>query len=466
MIQRPTDTIAQFRSEFLGRTLTAADSDYDQARSLWNGAIDGKPAVIARCTTPEQVAQAIRFGRHSGLEIAVRGGGHNYAGHAVCNGGLMIHLGDMNQVRVDPARRRAVCGGGATWRDLDAATQQHGLATPGGFISHTGVGGLTLGGGIGWLSKKAGLSCDNLAAVQLVTADGRVVRAAVDENPDLFWALRGGGGNFGVATSFEFMLHPAGPLIQLGVFFLALDDDRGLRFAREFVHELPEDVASALLFGAPAPAAPFVPPQYVGQSGHLLLLVGFGAPETHAAAVALVRGAVKPLFEMVAPMPYVVLQSMFDEMAAWGLHAYQKALYVDDLSDRALSVIGEYAASKPVPLAMAATFVLGGRYREIAEQDTAFGGPRGAKFLLNIEGATPSGTSYEAVRTWVRDYYDAMLPFANGTGSYVNFLQDSNDERVKATYGAEKYARLAQIKAEWDPDNVFHRNANIKPAHS
>ena len=237
--------IEAFKAGFSGQALTLDHPDYDRSRAVWNGAIDRKPAVIACCTTAEQVADAIRFARGSGLEIAVRGGGHNYAGHAVCDGGLMIHLGAMNGVAVDPAARRAVCGGGATWADVDAATQQHGLATPGGFISHTGIAGLTLGGGIGWLTKKAGLSCDNLVAAEMVTADSRIVRASKDENPDLFWALRGGGGNFGVVTSFEFALHPVGPLVNLGLFFFGLENGpEALRFARDFIKTLPPEATA------------------------------------------------------------------------------------------------------------------------------------------------------------------------------------------------------------------------------
>ncbi len=226
MTHQANERIEAFRAGFSGQALTPGHPDYDRARAIWNGAIDRKPAVIACCTTAEQVAAAIRFARAGEFQIAVRGGGHSYAGNSVCDGGLMIHLGAMNGVAVDPTALRAVCGGGATWADVDAATQAHGLATPGGFISHTGIAGLALGGGIGWLTKKAGLSCDNLVAAEMVTADSRIVRASADENPDLFWALRGGGGNFGVVTSFEFALHPVGPLVNLGLFFFGLEVGR------------------------------------------------------------------------------------------------------------------------------------------------------------------------------------------------------------------------------------------------
>jgi len=306
MAQQTSYDVESFRSAFGAPVLTQGDPGYDDARAIWNGAIDRRPAVIACCSTAGQVADAIRFARKGGLEMAVRGGGHCYAGNSVCDGGLMIHLGAMNGVTVDPAARRAVCGGGATWADLDAAAQQHALATPGGFISHTGVAGLTLGGGIGWLTKMAGLSCDNLVAAEMVTADSRIVQASKEDHPELFWALRGGGGNFGVVTSFEFALHPTGPLVNLGLFFFGLDDGpQALRFARDYVKTLPSRATAFLAIGLSAPPEPFVPEQYRLRTGHALLVVGFGSPEEHHAIVAPIRSAVAPLFELVTPIPFI-----------------------------------------------------------------------------------------------------------------------------------------------------------------
>jgi FAD/FMN-containing dehydrogenase len=455
----------KFRAEFKGQVVTPGHPDYDRSRAVWNGAIDRRPAVIAGCTTAEQVADALRFARRSGLEVAVRGGGHNYAGHAVCEGGLMIHLGEMKTVTVDAGARRAVCGGGATWADVDAATQQHGLATPGGFISHTGIGGLALGGGIGWLTKKAGLTCDNLLGAQVVTADGRIVRASADSNPDLFWALRGGGGNFGVVTSFEFALHAVGPMVNLGLFFFGLDHGaEALRFGRTFIKTLPDQATGFLAVGLSAPPAPFVPPQFHFRPGHALLVAGFGSPAEHAATVAPIRAAVPPLFELVTPIPFVALQQMFNASATWGSLGYEKALYLDELSDGAIAVIGEHVPKKSSPLSFVPTFTLDGKYRDVADADTAFGGSRSAGFVLNIEAAAPTRELYEADRAWVRSFWEAMRPHATGSGGYVNFMAEGDEDRVKVSYGAEKYARLARIKAQWDPDNVFHLNANIKPA--
>ena len=457
--------IEAFRAGFKGRVSTPGQADYDTLRSIWNGAIDRKPALIASCETAGQVADAIRFARGCGLEIAVRGGGHNYAGHAVCDGGMMIHLGAMNSVVVDPAARRAVCGGGATWADVDAATQQHGLATPGGFISHTGIAGLTLGGGIGWLTKLAGLSCDNLIAAEVVTADSRIVRASANENADLFWALRGGGGNFGVVTSFEFALHPVGPMVNLGLFFFGQDNgSQALRFARDYIKTVPDGATAFLGVGLSAPPAPFVPEPYQGLIGHALLVIGFGSAEAHARIVAPIRAAVTPLFEFVTPMPFVALQQMFNAFVTWGTLGYEKALYLDELSDAAIEVIVEHVPRKTSPLSFCPTFSLAGAYRKLGDDDSAFGGSRAAGYVFNIEAAAADQPTYEADRTWVRKFWDAMRPHASGPGGYVNFLVEDDEDRVRASYGEAKYQRLARIKAHYDPDNVFRRNANIKPA--
>lgn len=465
MAHHADPSIEAFKATFSGRAVTPDHADFDRLRAVWNGAIDRRPAVIACCTTAQQVADAIRFARSSGLEIAVRGGGHSYAGNSVCDAGLMIHLGAMNSVVVDPMARRAVCGGGATWADVDAATQQHALATPGGFISHTGIAGLTLGGGIGWLTKKAGLSCDNLVAAEMVTADSRIVRASKDDDAELLWALRGGGGNFGVVTSFEYTLHPVGPLVNLGLFFFGLENGpQALRFAREFIKTLPSEAIAFLAIGLSAPPAPFVPEEFRFRPGHALLVAGFGSAEEHEQTVAPIRKAVTPLFELVTPMPYVALQQMFNDSAAWGSLGYEKALYLDELSDAAIAVIGEHVPKKRSPRSFCPTFTLAGAYRTPGDADTSFGGSRSAGYVFNIEAATDDRAVYEADRLWVRDFWDAMRPHAAGSGGYVNFLVEADEDRVRASYGEAKYRRLARIKAAYDPANVFHLNANIKPA--
>jgi FAD binding domain-containing protein/berberine-like enzyme len=452
------------RASFDGDVLTADDPAYEEARRVWNGDIDRRPALILRCATPEQVAQAIEIARRDGIELSVRGGGHNFAGSAVRDDALMIDLSPLDAVSVDPDARRARVAGGATWAALDGATQAHGLAVTGGFISHTGVGGLTLGGGMGWLTRKAGLTIDSLVSAEVVLADGRIVRASADEHPDLFWALRGGGGNFGVVTEFEFALHEVGPLAQLGLLFWPTEQGvEALRLSRDVVAALPEGVG-ALIAGLSAPPAPFVPEEHHLRPGFALLISSWGSPEEHAELVAPVRDALPPLFELVTPIPYAELQKMFDEGNAWGMHAYEKALYLDELSDDAIDVFVEHLPRKASPLSFVPVFPLGGAYAEHDDDETAFGGSRAARFAFNMAAVCPAPELLTADRQWVRTFWEAMRPHASGAGSYVNFMADIEEDRVQAAYGAAKYERLAEIKAEYDPDNVFHLNANIKPA--
>ncbi len=458
------DQVRSFREGFGGRTLLPSDEGYDGARSLWNGEIDRRPAVIAQCTTAEQVAAAVTFAVAHDIEIAVRGGGHNFAGHGCCDGGLMVDLSQMNGVAVDPAARRAVCGGGTTWADLDAATQEHGLATIGGVISHTGVGGLTLGGGIGWLSRELGLACDNLVGATIVTADGRVLHTSPAEHPDLFWALCGGGGNFGVVCEFEFVLHEVGPMVNLGLFFWTIDRTvEALRFSRDFVDQLPTGFGAQIV-GLNAPPAPFVPEQHHFEPGWVLAVVGFRSQEEHAAVIGAIREAVPPTFEFVTPIPYTDLQKMLDESAPWGILAYEKALYLNELSNEAIDIIAEQMPKKASPMSIVPVFPMGGAYAEVPDKDTAFGGSRSAKFVFNISAAAPDQSLLDADRDWVRGFYDALLPHSSGNATYINFLVEPDDDRVRASYGADKYDRLARVKAQYDPENVFHLNANIKPA--
>lgn len=466
MATQAKDTVETFGARFSGRTILPGDPDYDVSRSIWNGVIDRRPSIIAACTTAAQVADAIRFARATGLEISVRGGGHNYAGYAVNDGGMMIHLGAMNRVSVDGFARTATCGGGTTWAQLDAATQEYGLAAPGGFISHTGVGGLTLGGGIGWLTKEAGLSSDNLKRVELVTAASRIVRASRTENPELFWALRGGGGNFGVITSFEFALHPIGPEVNLGLYFFGLENGAdALNFANPYLEVLPAHATGFLAIGLDAPAAPFVPQEYRGRLGHALLVVGFGSAAEHRAALEPIElSGVKPLFKHVTPIPFVQLQKLFDESSRWGTFGYEKALFLDELSHDAVRVIGEHVSHKHARLSFCPTFTLAGAYRAHSDDDSAFAGSRAARYVFNINAAAPDRTLYEKDRAWARRFWEAMRPFAMGAGGYLNFQADLDEARTRLSYGAEKYERLAALKHELDPQNVFHLNANIKPA--
>jgi FAD/FMN-containing dehydrogenase len=453
----------RLRSRFSGRLITAADGDYDQARSVWNGAIDAHPAVIARCAGPGDVAAAVRFAQDAGLEISVRGGAHSFAGASVGEGGLTIDLSAMAQVTVDPQAWTARAGGGATLAQLDAATQAHGLATPGGTVSHTGIGGLTLGGGYGWLTPQYGLSCDNMLSAQVVTAAGQVLRASDQQHPDLFWALRGGGGNFGVVTEFEYRLHPVG-LAQLGLFFWdAADGAAALALAQQVTADLPPRMG-AMIFGGNAPPAPFVPDEHHFRPGYGLIVAGFGAGAEHARLADQIRSALPPLFEFLTPIPYTGLQQIIDEAAPWGILAYQKGLYLDALSPEVISIITEHMTRMQSPMSHLLAIPLGGAFCQVPDQATAFGGPRTPCVIVTAAAYAPEPGLLAADRDWARQLCAGLLPYAHGPGSYVNLMADYDADRVRASYGPAKYQRLAQIKAAYDPGNIFHRNANIPPA--
>jgi FAD/FMN-containing dehydrogenase len=457
--------IGALRAELTGRVIDESDIDYDTARSVWNGDIDRRPAAIARCSGTADVAAAIAFGRERGLRISVRGGGHGFWGAAVPEGGLVIDLSELRGVSVDPGSRRAWCSGGATLADLDSATQRHGLAVTGGTISHTGVGGLTLGGGFGWLVHKAGLTVDNLLSAEVVTADGRVLVASADEHPDLFWALRGGGGNFGVVTGFEFRLHEVGPLVYLGLFFWGLEQGtEALQLGREVAASLPRDAGLLLAVGLTAPPAPFVPQRYRGAPGVAMLVAGFGSAQNHARLIAPIREALPPLFEFVTPLPYVELQRMLDESAPWGIHAYEKGLNLRQLDDGTIAVLTERLPRKSSPMSFIPIFSVGGAFADVGEQETAFGGSRGTRFVVNVTAIASNAELLATDRSWARSVWQALAGHASGTAGYVNFMAEEDADRVQAAYGPVKYQRLARIKARYDPDNVFRMNANIKPA--
>ncbi len=458
--------LEQLQAACRGRVVSDRDADYDQVRAacVWNGDIDRRPWAIAQATSAADVAAAIRVAADAGLEVTVRGGGHNFAGSCIADGALMVDLGPMDQVRVDPAARRAVCGGGTRWAQLDAATQEHGLATPGGFISHTGVAGLTLGGGLGWLTRKVGLSADNVVSVEVVTADGSTLRASAEEHPDLFWAVRGGGGNFGVVTAFEFELHEVGPVVQLALTFWDLDSGgSGFRALRALRPTLGDDIG-VFQVAINLPPAPFVPDDLRGQLGYAVLLVGHGPPEEHAGAVAALRSEAPPRFTFDTPIPYTALQQMFDESAPWGICGYEKALHLDELTDAAIEVIAEHVPKKTSPMSFTPTFVLGGAFGRHDEADSAFGGSRGAQYVLNIVAVAPSRAQLEPDREWARAFWSDLVPHASGIGSYVNFMTEIEPDRVAAAYGTEKLERLRRVKGTYDPDNVFRHNANIAPA--
>jgi FAD/FMN-containing dehydrogenase len=465
MTQTAESPIAALRDRLHGEVVGAADAEYDEARRVWNGDIDRRPQVIARCVDESDVQTAVRFATEHGLEIAVRSGAHSMSGASVVDDGIVIDLSRMNQVRVDPEARRAVVAGGALLGDVDAATQAHGLAVPAGLVSHTGVAGLTLGGGMGWLTRMGGLTIDNMVSARVVTADGEARVASDAENPDLFWAIRGGGGNFGVVTEFEFALHEVGPIIQFGLLFWSLDEGGAmLRHAREVIDALPDDV-NVMVGALNAPPAPFVPEQHQLQPGYAAIVVGTGNPEHHAEAVAALQGGPAPLFAFVTPMPYVELQKMLDEANGWGLHCYDKGWYVEALSDEVIDTLTTHVPQKTSPLSLVLFYRLDGAFSRVAEDATAFGGGRSPRFAVFVIGVCPVPELLAGEREWVRTMADALRPEATDDGVYVNGVTDFDTRTpVEAAYGPEKYARLVEIKRTYDPDNVFHRNANISPA--
>ncbi len=465
MTQVAMGEMGELRAAMQGPVIAPGDPGFDEGRRVWNAEIDRRPSVIARCASAADVAAAIGFARERRLEISVRAGAHNTAGTAVCDDGLMVDLSLLNEVTVDPRARRARVGGGALLADLDAAAQAHGLAVPAGLVSHTGVAGLTLGGGMGWLTRKYGLSIDNLVSAEVVTADGRVLRAAADEHPGLFWAIRGGGGNFGVVTSFEFALHEVDPVVQFGLFFWPLDQGpQALRLAREITAAMPGEI-NAVAGALNAPPAPFVPEQHHFAPGYGLVLTGFGSASEHAQLVSQIRESLPPLFNLVTPMPYVELQKLLDEAGAWGFYSYEKGTYIEELSDEVIEVVTDHVPRKNSPMSMVLFYRLDGAYCRVGDDETAFSGGRSPRYEAFIIGLAPDAEVLAAERGWVRGLWDALRPYAIGTGdAYINGIADLEDDRVRGSYGAAKYERLARIKAEYDPDNVFHLNANIRPA--
>lgn len=448
------ETIDAFKTSLRGALLCPGDSGYDDARRIWNAMIDRRPAFIVRCAGVADVMQAVQFARTHDLLVAVRGGGHNVAGNAVCDDGLMIDLSPMKSVHVDPAARTARAEGGATWGDFDHETQAFGLATTGGVISSTGVAGLTLGGGIGWLMGSYGLSCDNLLSVDLVTAEGKLVKASASEHPDLFWGVRGGGGNFGVATSFEFRLHPVSQLLG-GLAIHALEHAREvLQFYRDFTCTAPPElVCNAGLFTSPE-GAPVV-----------ALMVGYnGSPEAGERVLQPLRSFGSPLVVDINVRPYTVQQRMFDEGFPAGQQNYWKSSFVQDFSDDAIDTLIERFAAVPSPTSAMIIEHISGAVSQVGEDDTAFS-HRQSPYNLLIVGIWPDPKDNDAHRHWVRETWDAMQPFAAGS-VYVNYLGQTADEgadRIKEAYSAAKYERLLQLKKQYDPTNLFRLNQNINP---
>lgn len=443
-----------------GEVLEPGDEGYEAARRVWNATVDKRPAVIVRCQGAADVSQAVQYARDDDLELAVRGGGHSFAGKSVSDGGVMIDLSAMRAVRVSPDGSTVRVQGGATWADVDHETQAHGLATNGGLISHTGVAGLTLGGGIGWLSRKHGLSCDNLVAADVVTAAGELVHASESENPDLFWGLRGGSGNFGVVTEFEFRLHPVGPEV-LGGFIIhpvAAAAD-GLRFYREFTENAPDEVACYALFGTIPPEPPF-PAEHQGKTGFFLAAGYMGPVDDGEDALRELRAFGDPIVDAIQPLPYTALQKSFDAAQMPGNRWYGKSGFWKEMSDDAIDTLVAGVDPLSGPLTMVFFEPMGGAIGRVPAAATAFP-HREAPYNFGITAGWIDDDDDEQNIAWARDLYTSLEQY--GAGVYVNYANEDEAHRRGEAYG-ENYDRLVEVKKKWDPNNLFRLNMNIPPS--
>lgn len=455
-------------ARFEGTIIRQWDAEYDTARKVWNGMIDRYPALIVRPRHNQDVITALEFAREQKMPIAVRGGGHNVAGHGTVDDGIVIDLSDMKAIEVDPEARVARVQGGVTWGELDAATQVYGLATPGGVFSKTGVAGLTLGGGFGWIRNKFGLSCDNLIAAEVVTADGRVVRASETENADLLWGLRGGGGNFGIVTTFEFRLHPVGPEVM---FVFALHDaegermKQGLQLYRDFTASMPDEVGTIAACGIIPPHGELFPVEIQGRPFILLGGLYAGPVEEGQRVLQPLLDFGEPLVNGSGVMPYVQAQQAFDADYPDGMRYYWKSLNLNSLDDVVIDRIVEHARKQPSPFSTTDVWDIGGAVRRVSPDASAFNG-RSARFLLNPEANWEHAEDDEVNIAWVRDFIEDMKEFSDGS-RYLNFagLQEEGDEMMRKAFGAQ-YARLAALKQKYDPTNLFSLNQNIKPAEA
>jgi FAD/FMN-containing dehydrogenase len=447
-------------ASFGGQLVRPDDPSYDEHRRVWNGSIDRSPALVARCSGVADVIAAVKFARQAGLPVAVRSGGHSFPGASVCDGGIVIDLSLMKGIRVDPEARTARAQAGVLWGELDRETQAFGLATTGGIVTHTGVAGLTLGGGIGWLQRKHGLTIDQLLSVDLITAEGEFARATETENPDLFWGVRGGGGNFGIVTEFEFRLHPLGPMVMAGPVFWPMEESpRVLRFYRDWIAEAPDELMTILVHRK-APPLPFVPKELHGELVVSVVSCFAGPVEEGEKVVRPLKAFGSPVLDACQPKPYVAHQAMFDPAFPHGRWYYMRACDVAELSDDVIDLTVDHSMRIRSPLTAFPIWQMGGAVGRVGDDETAFGG-RGAGHTFNITSSTEAAEGFDEEREWARAFWSALEP--HHTSVYVNFLMDEGEERVREAYGTEKYDRLKQLKRRYDPDNFFRLNQNIPP---
>jgi FAD/FMN-containing dehydrogenase len=462
--QAGTEAAVELQEGFKGELIRPGDSGYEDARSVYNGSIDKRPALIVRPRGAADVIDAVNYAREQGLPLGVRCGGHSVAGNGTVEGGVLVDLSSLKGVHVDPAARAARVNGGVLVGELDRETQLFGLATPSGRVTTTGVGGFTLGGGYGWLSPKFGLACDNLISADVVTADGRLLTASESENGDLFWGIRGGSSNFGVVTSYAFRLHPVGPMVLGGLLIHSIDEANArIRAFRDYVESAPEELATGIGI-LQAPPAEFIPPHLHGKPILGFFVLFIGDPEEGSSVVAPLKEIGPPAVDLVGPMPYTAFQSLIDPFAPRGWLNYHRGIHLTGFADEAIDVyvdFGTQIASVSGPTTQSVIFRHGGAVSRIPEDATA-AGHRDAAYMAHPIACWQDPAQTELHIDWVRRYSDAIGPFTTG-GVYLNFEPDEGEERVRAGYGPEKYERLVELKEKWDPGNLFRVNQNIKP---
>jgi len=452
--------LRELEESFRGQLVPPTDPTYDLHRRIWNGSIDRFPALIARCAGVADVIAVVRFARTTDLPVAVRGGGHSFPGQSVCDGGIVIDLGPMKGIRVDPQARTARAQAGVLLGELDLETQAFGLAVPAGVVTHTGLAGLTLGGGIGWLMRKYGLTIDQLLSVDLITADGEFLKASETENPDLFWGVRGAGGNFGIVTEFEFRLNPLGPIVMAGPVFWSMEDSpEVLRFYRDWITEAPDELTTVVVHRR-MPPLPVIPTELHGVPVVSVVCCYAGPVDDGEKVIRPLKQFGSPILDLCSPKPFLAHQSMFDPSFPHGWWYYFRSADLAALSDRVIDIIAEHATRMTSPLTAFPIFQLGGAIARVGEDETAFNG-RAAGHTININATTETADGFDEEREWSRNLWSALEPYH--TGVYVNFLMDEGQERIRQAYGAERYDRLRALKRRYDPDNFFRLNQNIPP---
>ena len=452
--------LSALRTGFHGELVERGDPTYDERRKIWNGSIDRYPALIARCTGVADVMTALKFARGTDLPVAVRSGGHSFPGQSTCDDGIVIDLSPMKGIRIDPEARTVRAQAGVLLGELDQATQAFGLAVPAGIVTHTGLAGLTLGGGIGWLMRKYGLTVDQLLSVDMVTANGELVRASESENPDLFWGIRGAGGNFGIVTEFTFRLNPVGPIVLAGPIFWPMDESgQVLRFYRDWITDAPDDLTTIVVHRR-IPPLPAIPKEFHGKPVVTVMSCYAGPVEEGEKVMRPMREFGSPLLDLCKPKPFVAHQSMLDPSFPPGQWYYFRSADLAELSDDVIDIVASRALQMTSPLTAFPIFQLGGAIGRVGEDDTAFNG-RSAGHTININATTATEKGFDEEREWSRNFWTALKPYQ--TSVYVNFLMDEGEERIRQAYGPKRYDRLKALKRKYDPGNFFRLNQNISP---